>query len=182
MPITLQPFLEYLIAGILFSREDGNFNVVGQAAEHSVSLWGERKILIFREVPTYRVSRGQKVHNDQDAGEQYDHQKAVQPHPCRASAGERLDCLKMENEEQDEADQRQPFRDRDGPQPVRAKAVRDHAAEAEHDSENAERKGLEAHFQRVDSTTRCVRNSMSTNPLPKYRRSLVSINPRTRRS
>ncbi len=73
----------------------------------------------------------------------------------------------MQNEEQRQADQRQPFRDRNHPQPVRSQAVRNHAADAEHDSENAEGKGLETHFQRVDSTTRCVRNSMSANPLPK---------------
>ena len=43
-------------------------------------------------------------------------------------------------------------------------------------------KDFNVHFQRVDSTTRWVRNSMSANPLPKYTRSLVSISPRTRRS
>ena len=80
LPITLQALFEGLIARVLFSGEDRDLDVSREGPKHSVGLGCKGIVLVLREIPPDRMSCCQKVHDHQNAREEYDHQKAVEPH------------------------------------------------------------------------------------------------------
>jgi len=74
LPITIEPFFVGLIAGVLFSGEDGDEHLVRKTTQHAMRLRGEGEVLVLRQIPTNGVAGGEKVDDRENADEEEDHQ------------------------------------------------------------------------------------------------------------
>ncbi len=154
MPITIEPFFVGLVAGVLFSGEDGDEHLAREAPQHAICLRGEGEVLVLRQIPTNGVAGGEKVDDRENADEEEDHQQAVCTHARRAAGGEGFQADEMDDKKKDEAEERRSSHEGDQPEFFRGEAIADRSGHGQSYSHHAKWNCLEVHFHRAESTTR----------------------------
>ena len=154
LTITIEPFLIGLVAGILFSGEDGDKHLARKTPQHTIRLWSEGEVLILRQIPTNGMARGQKIDNDENADEEEDHQQTVGPCSRRAASGEGFQAAEMDDEKNNEAEEGRSFQKGNQPNILRDDAIADRSGHSQNRADHAKGNCLEIHFHRAESTTR----------------------------
>ena len=131
LPITIEPFFVGLIAGILFSGEDGDGHLARKTPQHAMRLRGEGEVLVLRQIPTNGVTGSQKIDDGENADEEEDHQQAVGPHARRAAGGEGFQAAEMDDKKNNEAEERRSFQKGDQPEFLRNEAVADRSGHSQ---------------------------------------------------